>query len=293
LKDETRHHSKGTRIAWHPAFVVAFQQELERYKDALEFTAEYPLTAEPLKIDVLVIKKIKDITIDKNIAAIFKAHNIVEYKSPRSYVSIHDFNKVYGYACFYACLNKIPITDITLTFVESRQPTKLLSHLKKERGWTVEKKSAGIYIMSGDIIPIQIIDSRELSEAENLWLKNLDNELDAQRMQRLQIEIDRSGKAEQIKTYLDVIARANPDALQEAIKMSKSTLTLEQVFVNVGWTAKWEARGKAEGKAENSLQIARNMLALGDSPEKVAKATEVPLVKVKALLKTTKVKQTA
>jgi hypothetical protein len=52
---------------------------------------------EPLEIDVLVIKKLKDIVINKNIAAIFKTHNITEYKSPDSYVSIHDFNKVYGY----------------------------------------------------------------------------------------------------------------------------------------------------------------------------------------------------
>jgi hypothetical protein len=46
-------------------------------------------------------------------------------------------------------------------------------------------------------------------------------------------------------------------------------------------------------KEETSLKIARNMLALGDSPEKAAKAAELPLAKVKALLKTTKVKQSA
>jgi hypothetical protein len=44
----------------------------------------------------------------------------------------------------------------------------------------------------------------------------------------------------------------------------------------------------------NSLKIARNMLALGLGPEKVAQAAELPLRKVKALLKTTvKMKQTA
>jgi hypothetical protein len=32
---------------------------------------------------------------------------------------------------------------------------------------------------------------------------------------------------------------------------------------------------------------------LGDSPERVVKATELPLAKVKALLKTTKMKQSA
>jgi hypothetical protein len=72
--------------------------------------------------------------------------------------------------------------------------------------------------------------------------------------------------------------------------MSKSTLTLEQVFENVGLAAKWEARGEAE----KALKIAKNFLALGDSPEKVAQAAELPLAKVKALLKSTaKTKLTA
>jgi hypothetical protein len=77
--------------------------------------------------------------------------------------------------------------------------------------------------------------------------------------------------------------------LKEAIEMSKNTLTLEQVFEDVGWTAKWEARGGVE----KALEIAKNLLADGFSPERVAKATELPLAKVKALLKTTKVKQPA
>jgi hypothetical protein len=117
----------------------------------------------------------------------------------------------------------------------------------------------------------------------------LDNRLDGQRIQRLDAAVDRCGNAGQLKAYLDVIALANPDALQEAVEMSKSTLTLEQVFVNVGWAAKWSA----EGAVEKSLEIARNMLADGLSPERVAKNADLPLAKVKALLKTTKVKQIA
>jgi hypothetical protein len=88
-----------------------------------------------------------------------------------------------------------------------------------------------------------------------------------------------------MKAYLDIIARANPEAVQEAVKMSKSTLTLEQVFVNVGLAAKWETN--------NSLKIAGNMLNRGTSPEIVSEDTGLPLAKVKALLKTTKLKQTA
>ena len=37
----------------------------------------------------------------KNIGRIFRRHNIVEYKSPKDSLSVDDFYKVYGYACFY------------------------------------------------------------------------------------------------------------------------------------------------------------------------------------------------
>jgi hypothetical protein len=160
-------------LAWHPAFVQAFQLELAQYKDILEFIPEFQLTSEPLRIDLTVIKKLKNVPIEKNIAAIFRSDNLLEYKSPDDHVSIADFYKVYGYACFYASLNAVPITEITISFVESRKPQKLIKHLKEIRKYRVEERGAGIYVVEGDIMPIQIIDNRELSAGENLWLKGL------------------------------------------------------------------------------------------------------------------------
>ena len=145
-----------SNIAWHPAFVEAIQLELDAYRDELEFQAEYQLTAEPLKIDCLVIKKSKSIVLSKNIATIFREVNLLEYKSPDDYVSIGDFYKVYGYACLYASLEKVPITSLTISFVQSHYPRKLTEHLKMVRGYTVEESSPGIYTVKGDILPIQM-----------------------------------------------------------------------------------------------------------------------------------------
>jgi hypothetical protein len=50
-----------------------------------------------------------------------------------------------------------------------------------------------------------------------------------------------------------------------------------------------EKKGKLEGK----LEVAKNLLVIGDSPEKVAKAAGLPLRQIKALLKTLKVEQPA
>jgi hypothetical protein len=63
------------KIPWHPAFVQALQLELEDYADELEFRSEYQLTSEPLRIDVVVVKKKDGVKIDKNIGRIFRTHN--------------------------------------------------------------------------------------------------------------------------------------------------------------------------------------------------------------------------
>ncbi|MDR1802081.1 MAG: hypothetical protein LBQ94_00605 [Treponema sp.] len=264
--------TESERIAWHPAFFVAVQMELEEYRNDLQFISEYQLNTEPLKIDVVIIKKTKDTPIEKNIATIFKQENILEYKSPDDYISVDDFYKVYGYACLYKVLNKIDIRDLTLTFAGSRYPRELLAHLQEIRGYTVEEKWPGIYTIKGDILPIQVINSRKLSADENLWLRDLDNQLGAPDIQRVSAEIDRLGKTAQaqVKTYLNVVLKANIENLREVLKMSDSLVDL---FAEIGLAAKWEAKYLAEGKEIKAIEIARNLLNLGDSTDKIIAVT--------------------
>jgi hypothetical protein len=272
-------------ICWHPAFVEAIQLELDEYSRDLQFIPEHPLNTEPLRIDVVIIKKSKDVPIGKNIASIFRKENIIEYKSPEDYVSVEDFYKVYGYACLYQSLNKADIRELTISFVESRYPRELLSHLHEERGYTVEEKQPGIYLVKGDILPIQVIDSRKLSEDENIWLRDLSNKLDMPELQRIAAEIRRQGKANvaRLKAYLDAITRANLKSLREVMRMSDSVLTLDEIFEEAGLIAKWEARGIAEGHAEKTLEIARKMKAMGDSVEKIQAITGLAKETIEAM----------
>jgi hypothetical protein len=251
----------SARLAWHPAFVQAFQLELEPYRDILEFIPEYQLTAEPLRIDLAVIKKLKNTPIKKNIAAIFRSDNLVEYKSPGDYASVADFYKVYGYACLYAALNKVPITEITISFVGTRKPGKLLEHLKEPRNYRIKEEGAGIYRVEGDIIPMQIIDSRELSGEENFWLKGLREDLEAREAGAI-LEAGREKlKGMAIEAYLQVILKANAKAVMEVGNMGNGTLTLDDVLVELGLTEKWkkEAREEAweEAEAKYTEQIRR------------------------------------
>ncbi|MDR1174295.1 MAG: hypothetical protein LBK83_02325 [Treponema sp.] len=128
-----------------------------------------------------------------------------------------------------------------------------------------------------------VIDSRELSEGENLWLRNLDNELNVEGIRRITGEIAKAGKGARIQAYLDAVVRANAGVLEEAIRMSD--LTLEQVLERTGLIAKWEARFKAEGeaigeergeaRAEERIkrEVARKLINIGLSLEQVAQGT--------------------
>ena len=75
-------------------------------------------------------------------------------------------------------MDSIPIEELTITLVTGKYPRKLIHHLKTKLRYQVKKAESGIYYVTGDKIPIQIIVTKELTEAENLWLKSLTNELE-------------------------------------------------------------------------------------------------------------------
>ncbi|GHV89386.1 hypothetical protein AGMMS50267_17460 [Spirochaetia bacterium] len=121
------------RINWHSAFYDAIRLELEDYLDILSFEFEHQLNTDPLIIDALILKKKKQVVIEKNIAAIFRTTNIVEFKSPEAYLSISDFHKAIAYTHLYCATEKSAgLTDITLTFVLTRNPREVLRHIGNE-----------------------------------------------------------------------------------------------------------------------------------------------------------------
>ena len=202
--------------------------------------------------------------------------NLLEYKSPDDYVSVADFYKVYGYACLYASFQRVPITSLTLSFIESRYPEKLLDHLRDERKYLVAETGPGIYNVSGDILPIQIIDSRKLSADENLWLKNLSNEHDCFTIVQVGREISRQGKAARLAAYLYALTKANPAAAKEAIKMKD---VFDEIMEETGLAKKWEDRARVE----EAFEIAQNLVNLGLPIETVVSATRLDPEKVRTL----------
>ena len=152
----------------------------------------------------------------------------------------------------------LPITELTITFIESRYPSKLLKHLKKTRGYTVAKTDSGIYTVKGDILPIQIVDSRKLSAQANIWLKSLSNRLDLSAFKEITDRIMRLEKATQIMAYLNAIAYANEKITEEAIEMFSLPKNVEKALEKKGYYAKWEAKAERRERKKWQTVVAAN-----------------------------------
>lgn len=55
------------KIQWHPAFYGAAELEFRENKKDLTFEREYNLSKEPIRVDLLIIKKVTDAIIRNEI----------------------------------------------------------------------------------------------------------------------------------------------------------------------------------------------------------------------------------
>nr|WP_302134452.1 hypothetical protein [uncultured Schaedlerella sp.] len=218
---------------WHPAFFAGIQIELAEDADNLVFENEHQLGTKPMEIDVLIIKKETDRPVKKNIGRIFKKYNIIEYKSPDDSLSVDDFYKVYGYTCFYKAdaryVNSIHADELTITFVAEKYPRKMIKHLTKIKKYQVTEVEKGIYYVNGDLIPIQILVTKNLSGEENLWLKSLTNKLKATETAEKLVENYMDHKDSRLhRSVIETIMRANQKIFREVNGMSDIFMEIVQ-----------------------------------------------------------------
>ena len=220
-------------LQWHPAFVAGLQIEFEEELDKMHFESEYQLGTKPKEIDVLIIKRDEADSIEKNIGRIFRKHNIVEYKSPEDYLSVDDFYKVYGYACFYksdtGIVNGIRADEITISFVCKGYPYKLVKHLKKERKFSITQFDKGIYYIIGDIIAMQLIVTSRLSKEQNFWLSNLTDDIrEPEQVQEVSAEYRKHRGNKWYRAVMNIIVRANREYFKEGKEMCEAIRELWQ-----------------------------------------------------------------
>ena len=258
---------KEKRLQWHPAFFASLQIELENEADFLEFESEHMLGSKPMQLDVLVIKKDRNYKVRKNIGRNFRTYNIVEYKSPEDYLSIDDFYKVYGYTCFYksdTCkVNGISADELTISLICSHYPRETIKYLQ-QKGRIITPQQEGIYLISDDEFIIQLIVTNRLSEKDNLWLKNLTNDLRENEIALKLIEDYRKHEKNTLyRSVMNVIVKANEERFQEVDSMCEA---LEELFkdkidakIEAGIEAGIQARVAVEMKKVEKISMERGM----------------------------------
>lgn len=260
---------------WHPAFYAAIQIELEQDADNLIFENEHQLGTKPMEIDVLIIKKNTGRPLQKNIGRMFRRYNIMEYKSPDDYLSIDDFYKVYGYACFYKAdtpgVNSVKVEELTITFACSHYPREMIKHLK-EHGCEIQEQEPGIYYITGGILPMQLLLLPKLSEQDNLWLRNLTDKLtSAAPMEKLLKQYEENKGKILYQSVMNLIIQANKKIFLEVKNMCEA---LEELMKD-----ELDARER-KGKSDSILELLAESGTITDSlKEKIQAETDMEVLR--------------
>ena len=275
------------KLQWHSAFNATFQIELEDEIDKIQIEAEHLLGKKPLQIDLLIIKKQPKQKIRKNIGRIFRTYNIIEYKSPDDYLSVNDFYKVYGYTCFYQSdtekVLKINPQELTITFVTNHYPRKMLHHIQRVRGISAIKRDSGIYELTGDSIPMQVIVIKELSKEQNYWLQALRKNLQSGgEIKELLERYEPRKNDPNYQAAMNILTRANWAKVEEERKMCEA---LKELFAESFKEDIENARKQGEksglqtgfqnGLHTTALNLSRMGMAIDDIAEAVGMQVSV------------------
>ena len=150
-KAQTSAERRKERTPYHGATFSVFSSRLYEYQQngIVALHDEHRLSKEPLRIDIVVIKKNSDVELEPIWAKIFRAHNLVEYKSPADKAPTFEvFSKLMGYAWIYAAQEKVKISDMTVTLVCAETPQKLFKILKEDFDYEILEKDEGIYYIT-------------------------------------------------------------------------------------------------------------------------------------------------
>ncbi len=210
------------KIQWHPGFVAAMDLELAANRADLVYEKEYNLNTKPLEIDLLVIKKDKDVRTANEIGWIFRGYNILEYKSPDDSLDIDAFYKAGAYAGLYKAYGGVSderkADDITVSLIRESRPDGLFEYFQRHNIRTTNPYRGIYYVLDAVLFPTQIIVSREMDRKSHTWLKALSGKMKKQDMKELLEKIETiklTFDRELADSVLEVSIRANRHVVDE------------------------------------------------------------------------------
>ena len=274
-------------IQWHLGFYGAAEIELISNKDELEFQREYNLGKEPLRMDLLIIKKPANVQIENEIGHIFKKYNVVEYKSPDDSLSIDDFYKTIGYACLYKGLgesiNEVPAEELTVSIFRESFPRELFKALETS-GSTIDEHSQGIYYLTGNVLfGTQVVVTRQLDKETHRSLRILSRNArkeDVKAFLEESLRLTAPGDRNNIDAILQVSASANQKLYEEVRRDSIMCEALKELMKDeIEKERQQAAAAAAQAAAQDTIldNIKSLMHNLNFTAEQAMNALNIPL----------------
>lgn len=263
---------KTEKLQWHPAFCAATELELRQDLDVLELIPEYNLSKKPLQIDLVIIKKMDwKRTLQNEIGHIMRGHNILEYKGPGDELTIDSFFKVIGYASLYKAqgiaVNKIPASEVTVSFFRNAYPKALFQELKKE-GYILKKMYPGIYYVRGKVpFPVQVVVTSQLERKAHCSLRVLTTQVEMQ---------DAELFLEQIHYLESKNERSNIDlVLQVSVNANKQVYSLLRRQNEMCEALRELMKDEIEKELENKLEQGEKLQLIRQVIKKLQKGNSV------------------
>lgn len=274
-----------TAIRWHPAFYGAAELELRENKEELEFHQEYNLSKEPLRVDLLVVRRLADVQVKNEIGHIFRQYNIIEYKRPGDGLSIDTFYKTVGYACFYKGLGKtedaIPIQEMSISFFREVYPGKLFTKLES-LGMEIKNPYPGIYyIRQWQAMPdIQIVVTGVVDPEKHPALRVLSRnvkEEDARAFVQEASKLTEPEDRNNVDAVLDASVAANRE-LYETIRRDDPFMCEALRELMKDEIAEREQKADEKARQENSIELIKNLMeTMKMTAEQAMEALKVPV----------------
>ena len=140
------------------------------------------------------------------------------------------------------------MTDVTITFVCSHYPGKMLKILKKERKIEAEQVEKGIYKLKNDPIAMQILVTWQLSAEENRWLTSLTRNLPMnENTEKLLREYQQNKESVLYQSAMDLIMQANKGIMEEDGSMVCDVL--KEIFAD-----EWKEKELQMQEKESQMQ---------------------------------------
>ena len=244
-------------IRHHYGFYGAFRAEYGSSSANFEFEHEKVLGVEPLRADVVAVKRNKQATLTDGIGRFLAPHNIIEYKSPDDTLNIKDFYKIQGYACIYQWIEpNVSGDELAISIFRHRYPREMFKDLHK-LGRGVEETYPGVYVVTGPLtVPAQVIVTSRLPPGEYGLFKIL----------------TKGAKREDIAKFLEDFDLYEPEDVRAILGVS--TALNEETY-----RAIWE-EGRMVGALERLMQAE---LARRDAEKEAEFAKKEAISKAQAL----------